>query len=260
VRQYLFDGLAIYIANIQNNVLQSTDKICEAYGMTYIAVTPAEAFFLSDFDNSLYSFNGGRTLVKTKAFTTLDVIDSGVWSTVDGTMLLNGTNSFIWVRDGICTKIAKKPTQTNLKFYTTQNGIIIANDNYSWQYTYYPQAGSLPLPLTFQTAYFGQENNQLSVLKRWIITIYNTRKDVLHITTTEKSKDQDCQYSHQSQFILTNADYDALGYAHIRVTPKHPRALGSSIIIHIAELAAVLDVTAEWEDSATAAISAGKSR
>jgi SPP1 gp7 family putative phage head morphogenesis protein len=63
-QQYLFDGLAIYIANIQNNVLQSTDKICEAYGMTYIAVTPAEAFFLSDFDNSLYSFNGGRTLVK----------------------------------------------------------------------------------------------------------------------------------------------------------------------------------------------------
>jgi len=256
---YLFNGLTIYLANVQGNVLQSIDKMCDAFGMQYIAVTPQEAFFLSTFDNSLSSFNGGRTLNKSKAFTTLDKIIRGIWSTIDGSLLLDATNSFIWVRDGIATKQNKKVTQTGFSLYSTDNGIIIANDTTSWQYTYYPQAGSLPVPLSFQTAYFGQENNQLSTLDKWIVTIYNARKDVLHITLTDYSKDQDAQYINTTMLTIQNQDYDAYGYAHIKLTPVSPKSLGASLGVAIQELAAVLDIAMEWTDGTMAGIAGSKS-
>jgi hypothetical protein len=257
---YLFDGLTIYQANFDGQLLASLDKLCDAFGMQYIASSPTETYFISSFDNSLYTFTGGRNLSKSKAFTTLDRISKGVFSTIDNTLLLDGTDHLIWARDGMVTQDAKKASQTALKFYSTSKGIIIANDVDSWQYTYYPQSGSLPVPLTFQVAYFGQTANQVSILKEFVMTIYNERRDVVHVFVTEKSKDQDEQYENTVQYVVTAADYDARGYTHLRIQPQYQRSLGSSLEIAIAEKTTVLGVSIEWEDSNTAAIAASKSR
>jgi hypothetical protein len=257
---YLFDGLSIYQATFSGNLLSSLDKICDAYGMQYIAISPIEAYFLSNFDNSMYSFTGGRNLSKTKAFTSLNAIASGTYSTLDGSLLFDSTGHLIWVRDGLASQNAKKPTQTDLRLFTTSDGIILANDYGAWQYTYYPQAGSTVVPLSFQTAYFGMTANQKSILKSWVVTIYNDRRDVVRILTTERAIDQDDQYEHSATFTLTAKDFDSRGYAIIRVQPKYQRSLGSSLQIDCAEKIVVLEISSEFEDSNTAVMAANKSR
>jgi hypothetical protein len=257
---YLFDGLNIYAANSQGGIVQSVDLLCNAAGMQYIAQTPGQAFFLSSFDNSLYSFTGGRNLAKGQAMTALPIITKGEYNTHDNSLLLDATDSLIWVRDGLVTRQFKDVDQTALRLYSTNKGMLITNNANSWQYTYYPQAGSAPRKLMFQTAYHGQRANQKSRLREWIITIYNDRKDTVHLTLTEKSKDQDRQYEHATNKILHPKDWDVNGYAWLRVIPKYPLALGSSLQVDLEERAYILEVSTEWEDSTKAVISADKTR
>jgi len=58
---------------------------------------------------------------------------------------------------------------------------------------------------------------------------------------------------------IQNQDYDAYGYAHIKLTPVSPKSLGASLGVAIQELAAVLDIAMEWTDGTMAGIAGSKS-
>jgi hypothetical protein len=257
---YLFDGFNIYTANLQNNILVSKELTCNALGMVFIATTPTVTYFLSTFDNSLYGFQGGRNLVKSVSFATLSKVTGGAYSTMDNSLLLDSTDSLIWMRDGIISRQDKKTTQTSLKFYPTNRGLLIANNLKSWQYTFYSQVGSLPVPLLVQTAYYGIKANEKSILKEWIITLFSETKAAVSLFLTEKSKDQDAQYENTISQRINNVDWDKNGYAWIRLIPIYPRTLGASLEIRTNDQVYVLEVSAEYEDANKAVISAAKTR
>jgi len=262
---YLFDGIDIYIATLNNGAFVKADKLVNASGMSYAGVSPQEAYFVSSFDNSLYSFNGGRTLQKVKRFTNEEVILAGEWSTKDNALLLNTANTFMWVRDSIVTRNYKKANQLGaLKFYSTNLGMIIANDGQagvnSWKYTYYPDGSTSVVPLKVQTAYFGQNGNQKSILQSFVVTIYSKAMEQQDITLTIKSFTQVNASTQVAQITVNKTDYTDQGYARLRIQPKAQTQLGTSLTFESAKKVQIVQIDTIYVDNVNATVKASLTR
>ncbi len=226
---YIYDGLSIYITNIQNNIVTGYEKVCDAFGLQYIATTPEQIWFLSSFDNSLYTFNGGRNVQKSMGFINMDTINNGVYNSKENTLFLDATNHFITIRDGQITQIEKLGTQTNVVLYSTQNGIIVANNSKSWQYTLLPTLTSTPVPFSWQSGYYGLKLNEKCILSEMIVTIYDVNKTNVSLDATVYSYDESTAYADKVTFNVSAKDYNNFGIAKVRVQPKRQKSLGISL-------------------------------
>jgi hypothetical protein len=256
---YLFDGIDIYIATLNNGAFVKADKLVNASGMSYIGVSPQEAYFRSTFDNSLYSFNGGRTLQKVKRFTNEEIIINGEWSTKDNALLLNTENTFMWVRDSIVSRNYKKPGQLGaLKFFSTNDGLIIMNDSQtavnSWKYTYYPDGATSIVPLLVQTAYFGQNGNQKSILQSFIVTIYSKAMEQQDVTLTVRSFSQVATDEQVEKIPVKQTDYTDQGYARLRIQPRMQTQLGTSLSIASDKKVQLVQIDVLYVDNVNATI------
>jgi hypothetical protein len=232
-------------------------------------------YFLSSFDNSLYAFSGGRSLMKIKRLNDVDTIVNGVYNVRDDTLLLNGTNHFIWIRggepesqvaamnqsfSGIVTYNAKLASQTGISLYDTQNGIVIANNTTDWIYSYQALAGSTVVPLTWQSGYHALKGNELSAATNWVIVLYSPAGPVsASVTLTSHTFDQD-RYHKQAETIQVNPqDWDALGFVRVRSQPQAVKVLASSIQLDTTSYLTITGVSIEFADEGQAGISAARS-
>jgi len=153
---YLFDGQIIWLAIIQNNLYQSKEQIAVATGLTYLCSGPTEIYFLSEFDNSLYIFTGGRDVQKLSQFNKYDTITQGAFNLRDNTLLLDNGTNFFWKRGNLITMSTHSASQTNINLYSTESGVILGNNTSQWQYSYIkPASGSTVVPLSWQSGYIG---------------------------------------------------------------------------------------------------------
>jgi len=230
---YLFDGNSIWIANFSFATFQGKGNapLANAAGMQFIAVSPLEAFFLSGYDNSLYSFNGGRSLDKQVRMNDLDLVTDGVYSTRDDALLLNGTNSLIWVNDKIFTAQPKKTDQAGiLGLYDTTGGIVISNNTTSWNYSFFAQAGATVVPLTWQSPYFTITENRLGTITAFFITLYSKAQAAISVDITVDGFDQGATWHEDHYFTINPGDWDSMGFWRSgRVVPEHTLNFGVSV-------------------------------
>jgi len=257
---YLFDGEWVYLATINANVLTSYDRVAPADGLIFIASSPNAIYFLSNFDNSIYTFNGGRTLDKFKRFTNSPDILSGQYSVHDNTLLLDSTTKLIWIRDSVITENEKLVTQTALDLVETVQGLMINNDLYQWQYTYEAISGSTVVPFLIKTAYFGVAPNELSILSAVIFTIYDPLKAARTVKLTHDAYDQDQSYQETVFFDFVASDYDPGGYARKRFQPENQTNIGNAIQLECDNYIFVNDLSGLFEDAGVAPIAAQNSR
>lgn len=261
---YLFDGQNIYLADIDiaTNILNRSVFLCQAIGLQLLAVSPTTAFFLSSFDNGLFTFMGGRSVDKFKRLVGLPAVTQGVFNTKDNTLLLDAVGSFIWARDNIWSMTTKKSNQLagTFRLYNTTSGIIIGNNTNNWQYTYNPVVrGGLTVstvfPLTFQSAYFGQDRNEKSILPNWIVTIYmNTvPSTVVPVNITIRGFDGTAAgFVAENKVInLVPTMFNLVKYVRFRVTSKHMKTLASSIQLTCSSRILIQEVIAEFVDDTT---------
>jgi hypothetical protein len=268
--RYIFDGYAIWITSFNGSLYQTKAFVCQALGMQFIAVAPTEAFFLSTSDNSLYSYNGGRSLVKAKRMNDLrnssngiETITDGIYNVRDNTLLLQTASTFVWIRDGIVTLNNKKANQTSITLYDTANGIQIANNTLKWRYSYSILTGptSTVVPLTWQSAFHSLKGNELSVTLAWIITIFSPEGPItMPITLRCHSFDQDGYNLQRDDMTVNPADWDALGFVRLRTQPKSPKALASSVQVDTTVHIVITDISVEYGDAAHAPIATLRSR
>jgi hypothetical protein len=225
-------------------------------------VSPTEVYFLSSFDNSLYVFNGGRALQKMKRLNDVDTISNGVFNVRDNTLVLNGSNHFIWIRDGVATYNAKKANQTGITLYDTQNGVQIANNTIKWIYSFASLSSSTVVPLTWQSAYHALQANETSELVNWIVTVYSPDGRIqIPLTLTCHSFDQEKYNKQAPQTITINpGDWDGLGFFRARIQPQNRKALASSIQIDTTKHLVITDVSVEYGDQGKAAIAPARSK
>lgn len=260
---YIFDGKNIYLASFSGSLFsgRGNSPICPATGMTLIAVAPTEVYFLSSFDNSLYVFNGGRSLIKQKRLNDVDTISNGVYNVRDNTLLLNGTNHWIWLRDGIVSYNSKLATQTNVSLYDTQQGITIANNTTKWIYSYASLTNSTVVPLTWQSAYHSLRGNELSEAVNWVVSLYSPDGRIAApVTLTCHSFDQDGYNKQVASLTVNPGDWDALGFVRTRIQPKSRKVLATSVQVDTTSHLVITDASIEYGDIGQARIAPARSK
>lgn len=277
--RYIQDLTYIYLVQFNNEIYQGKDRIASSIGMKYVGSSPTLVYFLSDFDNSIYTFDGNRSLEKRKRFSQADRIINGLYSTKDNTMVLNGTDSFIWIRDEVVTINPKKFNQlpetavnqnfSDITIFETRDGLILMNEFYFWAYTYnqlsYNEEYTL-VPLKWRSAHFGIQKNQKSILSEYVLTILNvdtTKKVSLALTLFNKDE-SDHYWTQKRNITLWPRDFNSEGYASIRMKPEQYKTVATSIQLEqigndIPKIV-LLDVGAELQNDTNAVISARKTR
>jgi len=259
---YLFDGKYIYNALVEEvtGIFISKNIIASTIGLRYIASAPTTIYFYSGFDNSIYTFTGGRSLEKFKRFNAMPVINSGIYSVVDNTVLLDTDTSFIWVRDSIISESPKSIDQTDLIYYNTTDGIIIGNNVSNWQYTYEAKLTSTVVPLVLQTAYFGFNTNKKSILSKWCITIYNPNKNAMTVKGTCYTIDEDVSREQQVTWAINPIDYNDGGYVRVRLQPQFQKTLGISLKVECTDKILIVAIYPEFAEGESAVTTQARSR
>jgi hypothetical protein len=276
---YFFDGRSIFQISFNGAYVQfPLQKAVTADGLQFIAQSQDKAFFLSAFDNSIYIFDGGRSLYKMRKFTLNGAITQGVFNVRDNTLMLDATTQWIWMRDGIIsfdTKNAVQATGQALSFYDTTKGIYIGNNNQLYQYGYSQSQIFVPtsltgtkavVPLDFQTAYYGMGANKISLELSYYVTVFNASKakTALNVTIYGFNQDEQKGFVNQnpqkSVVNINPADYDDAGYFRFSVTPRYSKVLASSIGIECATKISVVEVMLRYDDASIEAVYAPNRR
>lgn len=96
---YAFDGDAIYYIPLSGGsvgVVQGAPvKTAFATGLSYLCASPTRAFFAGSYDNSLYSFDGGRTVTKIAFFNGMQAIADAVYSVPESTLVMRTSDNGI---------------------------------------------------------------------------------------------------------------------------------------------------------------------
>jgi hypothetical protein len=257
---YAFDGKSIYLANLSNtNVLTGLTQTAVATGLEYIATTPSEVYFKSKFDNSLFTFTGGRILNKAVRLNRMGDVDYGVFNVMENTLWLKTDDEIITVRDGIASTI-NLPDEDIVRVYNTANGVIFKTENFVYNYAYAQLDDEYTIsPLVWKSAYYGFMNSTKSVLFEWIIaTISEDKKAEIKITTSSFLENK---FVDDVQVIkLTASDFDENGFTTIRVQPKGAKSLGSSVKIESNDKIIISNVTAEISNIEKVNVSSQRSR
>ena len=169
---YACDGEYIYLVPLTygtTGVVQGAAvKLVYAIGMSYLCASPEKAYFLSGFDNSVYSFDGGQTLRKLFQFNLKPTVTGGVFSVRDNCLYLATSTTVLSVREETQRydaqqsinpeplAITENPlpnfwTSTSFLKSTSKGMYFICGLTYgTWQYT--QGTGNL-MPLNWQSSY-----------------------------------------------------------------------------------------------------------
>lgn len=263
---YGFDG-----EKIQQLIIDGTGTVnalrpmASAVGLSLIAKAPTMAWFLSAFDNSLYTFDGGRDLAKKIRLNKLSAVRSAVWSTKENSLVIDTTNDLLFMRDGIISRLPKAlyGTPGAWLLYDTTGGVQIRDPLQTagfyingFRILYTPTANSTILPVVLQTAYFGFDKNTRATVQNAVVTVMTDSPTTANVSfyTKVDSFDQDNHYSDEK--YMTVSPYVAnspvgsnaimwsnTGYARLRITPSRSRSLGTSITVATGLKVRILDIT-----------------
>ena len=201
---YGYDGTYIYSLNLSGGstgtLVGQPQILVQAQGLHYLCVTPNEAVFLSTYDNSVWTFNGGRTVEKVKAFNQQPAITGGYYDVYESALFLTSGAGYITNRDSIISKNTYPSAYSGSvpQANPSGNGLIWSYVNSSGnlifsQRTYTKISGASPIPLVYQTSYYGPGNGMVIKVERVAFQIYcsgGLRADiqlVLNYKTTDNA-------------------------------------------------------------------------
>lgn len=146
---YLFDDDWIYGAQLSVNVIQGKEKITSALGLVLLAESPTVIYFYSEFDNSIYTFDGGQSVNKAIRLNRRGQIYGGVFNTYENTLVLALASSLIFIRDGLMSEVDLLFSYP-YDLFSTSGGVWIVKDSYAVRYLYNPVTGSGVVVITLE--------------------------------------------------------------------------------------------------------------
>jgi hypothetical protein len=265
-QQYVFDGHDIYSINFYNDSYNGKTFVAHASGLTYIASSPVAIYFLSAFDNSIWTFDGGRVVSKGARMNDEETIIDGFYNERDGALCLETANYLLWIRDGIVSRTAKKTGITNAQLFSTDTGIWLLGDygtnKRQYQYTFLADATvtQTTVPLIWQSGYFGVLENKLGLVSAFIVRVFSASRVSSSFTITLDGYDTDGETHDDFYFKPKAGDWTPLGFFTARIVPKHTLGLGISIGMKTSDVLVLNRVIAEFTPHASATPAADRSK
>ena len=224
-------------------VITGYSATARAPGLTYLVVTPNEAWFLSPWDNSLWTFTGGKTLDKKIRLNAKAAVTASAYNVAGNelALLLDSTN-VLYIRDGISTLNTLDATGTGTKvLQATNQGVwlIVQGGAGNMARLQYNSTGGTAFPLTLQTTYQGLEQSAKHRVTRYIFTLYAAAKPATTVDLTFNAFDESRQFTPYTE--TKTVTWDANGYARIQLVPQTSECLASSIKLYTTSHLAILD-------------------
>ena len=255
---YMYDGTIIYLLDSQN---QTVSEVCRAQGLSFVAFSQEMAYFFSYCDNSIWSFNGGRSLQKITQLHNLFPIDTttlvtGDYSTRDNLLFLSkaGVNVFLYDK--------------TISYYSDSTGIAFIGDSgvYYKKTTEIDQISPFKqdvnfnaMSLAWQSATFKTPGVIYSV-NEILFYILSDVKGTGTITLTYYSFLEDNTITTQtSTRTIAATDYDSSGYLSLRFQPQQVTCYGFSIGLSTSIDIVIIDVSVDTAPLAKATVMQRKS-
>jgi hypothetical protein len=239
---YAFDGVNIYSIFLTNGstgtVVGAPVSIVNAIGLTYLCVSPTHAYFSSPFDNSIYIFDGSRTLSKLVEMNRKNTITQAFFNVQDNALYVITTNSIITLREEAFAATENsvnvgplQMTENTLPAYTsiqsTADGLVFTNGNTVTLRTYYPGSGNL-IPLVYKSAFYSPTDGQTMQVSRIVGEIYCASNLDGTFALTWQYQLPDGTYGTDTTTI-TSATRNSAGYFRFTWTLPHSNVLAGSI-------------------------------
>jgi hypothetical protein len=256
---YGFDGTDIYELTTSGATVNNPTRVAKANGLRYLAMAPRAAYFVSDYDNSIWTFNGGRDLQRTYSLNNFDLetLASACFSTRNNELnivaKLGGTEKILSIREfgdtdtqtvkSITTVLDSPgtPATYTTMLYASDDYIRIVSGPDTTRYTYYPLSGSTVHPLVWRSAYFGSTDNQTIRVSQIVIHgKLETSTGAVPAPAGAFSYSGEVRWNwqtaHASGFEshpFTSVTLDAGGYFRLRVIITQQTVAGGSVIIDL---------------------------
>jgi hypothetical protein len=253
---YAYNEGAIYLVPLNaSGFVQTLQPIATGQALQLIATAPTMIYFLSSWDNSLYSFDGGRALVKGVRMNQLPAIIKGEWNVAENSLTLDTASSFIFVRDGVVSSVAKNADQVaGVALWSADDGVHIVGTASRYKYNY--NAVGTVQPLAYRSAFFGLDATKQAYLSQAVFTVYSPTRAQVVLKLIAEAFDIDEYESKSYEITVHPGDYSASGYYRARIQPHKMRGLGAAIGIECASKIVVLDAAVEVNETAPGTVAA----
>jgi hypothetical protein len=257
--RYVFDGEDIFIVSFSSGgVLQSLEKITIAAGLTFVCATPIEAWFLSAWDNSLWTFNGGKNVEKVLRCNAKDAILGGAYcGAANEVIFYEGSGKALYLRDGVMTESTLPVTAAGaLTLQPDINGTWIVPQAGAGDICQlvHNSTGATILPLDFQTAYQGPGIARKTTVEEYVLTLYDPAKTAGVVTLEFNGFDEAGAHTVETHNITVTALYDAGGYLRLSCVPQAGQVIGGSLRVYTTLPVTIIDATARIGDNLAATV------
>jgi hypothetical protein len=231
---YAYDGAQIYLLPLSNGIGSNLNGVPQPmvnpYGLTFLTASCDYAFFLGNYDNSIWLYSGAREIVKGTVLSAKPTITAGWYNDYDNALYLQTDSTIITIRDD--TTITENPIpfvsgtwntfNTNLGLYFVQNNVCLLR-------TYEPVASSTLIPLSYQSGYLGYGSSVMFTVNSIKVRMYCAGGLSSTIAVKWYWVTQDSSGSDTSTMATT--PLSASNYFTFEWTPPHNNVLMFSLAI-----------------------------
>jgi hypothetical protein len=232
---YAYDGVNIYnipLSAGSSGAAGTPVIVTIANGLRFLCVTPQAAVFVSDYDNTVFSFDGGRDVSRLIEFNQKPQILSAAYNVANEEIIFKTESTLIFSRSGIISEITAPYTPAGnyvLQESPTATWAVNLVTGSSTAYFYKAVAGGVIIPLVFQSAYYGFGSNKMKRIRRIVIRmLFNSHtSSQVNIAWNWIT---DVSNGTSATAVVTPAT-DSNGYAIIDYNPYPDYVLGGSLSI-----------------------------
>lgn len=255
---YGFDGTKIYRLPVNGATAGTPEQVAIATGLQFIANSPTTAWFVSSFDNSVWVFSGGQSLVQWQQMTGMALVSSGSYETRENALYLQLADSTVLIfREDLASQITN--AFASQITYPTDLGIFFVNSTSpanSALWIYYAGTGT-PITLTWQSGFNGFGHGQYTRITKVVFTLKVLDPITTDIVINYKYVDSGTNGTETATIIGGSYMASATGYVRIQYNPTQPESYGASVGIQCAKKVILYEVVLYYTNGGIAQIPVG---
>lgn len=227
---YFYDGSGISQVFLNGLLFSAKQVINNAKNLRLIAVTREVAFFISDFDQNLFAFDGSRSLSPVDGFLAFGTIREAWYTSNDDTLWMTDGSKLITWREGRWGAITYANASGSLMMDTSTGSYIVKEDGQTVN-TWSLLTGTI-LPMTLKTPFVGMGDNNRAKIHIYSLylkfdTIANTNITITYRYILENGINS----SAPVVFNVLSTMMDANGYVRLWYYPPVDTVIGASLEI-----------------------------
>lgn len=246
---YAFDGNYIWLVPTSAGIVQGAlQRVAPAQGLRYLTSGPEAAYFLTDYDNGLFVFNGGRSLQKIARMNQKAAVKNGIYNVEENALHMITENSLLILRDNISTENERPFDNGDVALYSTANGIIYGQGaewkSLQFRSNVFSAGTTAVVPLDFQGPFYGPGSNEYYQTPYYYVQLYRPAgPGTMTVDFIYSYIDADIQGTETKSVNLVAADFTSAGYCRVRYIPTKDSVMGNSLRIQCEDKIVILEVT-----------------